>query len=192
MEHRGDFRQNHRLIAENDPRQCAGCHTERECQACHDGRLRPRDIHPADWQSAHAIAAKQGENCSSCHRSQSFCLSCHQRLGLVSSGSPKAMAQRGSVHPPASVWTSGSKGSSHHSVMAKRNLAECVSCHQERDCIRCHAAGTGMTGQATSYGLGVSPHPANFVSKCRSYWARNPRPCLACHRPDGSEIQLCR
>jgi hypothetical protein len=123
---------------------------------------------------------------------QSFCLSCHQRLGLVASGAPRAMAQRGNVHPPASVWTTGARGPSHHSVAARRNLAECVSCHQERDCIRCHAAGTVSSRQMSPYGSGLNPHPPTFAANCRNYWARNPRPCLACHRPDGSEIQRCR
>lgn len=192
MEHSADFRQTHRFVAANQGRNCEGCHTERECQSCHDGRLRPRDIHPADWHSAHAIAAKQGENCSSCHRLQSFCLSCHQRVGIVSSGAPRALSARGNVHPPASIWTTGPRGANHHGVAAKRNLTECVSCHQERDCIRCHAVGSSILGQSTPYGAGLNPHPPTFASQCRGYFARNPRPCLACHRPDGSEIQRCR
>jgi hypothetical protein len=30
------------------------------------------------------------------------------------------------------------------------------------------------------------------VGICRDAWQRNPRPCLACHRPEGLEIQRCR
>jgi hypothetical protein len=192
LEHSSDFRRTHRFAAVSDARRCAGCHTERDCQDCHDGRLRPRDIHPADWQTAHGIASKQGENCSSCHRLQSFCLSCHQRVGIVSSGAPQAMDRRGGVHPPASVWITGPRGGSHHGTAARRNMMECVSCHQERDCIRCHAVGAGISGQSSPYGSGLNPHPPSFASQCRSYYSRNPRPCLACHRPDGSEIQRCR
>jgi hypothetical protein len=141
----------------------------------------------------HAVAAKQSSDCGSCHRQQSFCLPCHQRLGLVSSGAPKTMQQRGSLHPPASVWTTGPRGARHHGVAAKRNLSECVSCHQERDCIRCHASGAvSVPGGSSPYGSSLNPHPPGFAATCRTYWERNPRPCLSCHRPDGLEISRCR
>jgi hypothetical protein len=192
LEHGPQFRFTHGAVAGNEPKACESCHHPRECQACHDGRLRPRSIHPSDWMAMHAIASKQGNDCGSCHRLQSFCLSCHQRVGVVASGAPRALAHRGSVHPPASVWLTGPRGERHHGVMARRNLAECVSCHQERDCIRCHAAGAiGIPG-APSSGSTSSPHPAGFVANCRDLWQRNPRPCLACHRPEGSEVRACQ
>jgi len=191
--HGPDFRLTHGTVAGNEPRQCQGCHTERQCQDCHDGRLRPRNIHPGDWLSAHAIASKQGNDCSSCHRLQSFCLSCHERVGLSSSGAAAAMRQRGSFHPSATVWTTGPRGPRHHAVAARRNLSECVSCHQERDCVRCHATNSlGGLGALSPYGSGHSPHPPSFAANCRGYFERNPRPCLSCHRPEDSAIQRCR
>jgi hypothetical protein len=191
--HSNDWLFRHGDVAGNDPSRCQGCHAVRECQACHDGRLRPRNIHPGDWLSAHAVAAKQdGTSCNSCHRQQSFCLSCHQRLGLSASGAPAAMAARGALHPPASIWTNGPRGPQHHATQARRNLSECVSCHQERDCVRCHQGGVAAPGQGSPFGSGVNPHPPNFTARCSSYWAANPRPCLSCHRPDGQEIQRCR
>lgn len=193
LEHGPDFRRTHGAVASNQSRQCRSCHEERECQACHDGRLRPRNIHPGDWLNSHGVASKQGNDCGSCHRAQSFCLSCHQRSGVTAAGPPRALAKRGSMHPSASIWTNGPKGSRHHGVAARRNLTECVSCHQERDCVRCHAAGgLGRTGQSQPFGNGLKMHPAGFATRCASYFARNPRPCLTCHRPDGSEIQRCR
>jgi hypothetical protein len=190
LEHGPQFRFTHGAVAGNDPTSCESCHHPRECQACHDGRLRPRSIHPSDWMAMHAIASKQGNDCGSCHRLQSFCLSCHQRVGVVASGAPRSIAERGSVHPPPSVWLTGPRGERHHGVLARRNIAECVSCHQERDCIRCHAA--GALGTTSVSNASVSPHPAGFVANCRGPWQRNPRPCLACHRPEGSELRLCR
>jgi hypothetical protein len=195
LEHGNDWLYRHRDTAGNDPRRCDGCHTTGECQACHDGRLRPRNVHPGDWLSAHSIAAKQdASGCSSCHRQQSFCLSCHQRLGLGPSGASAAMASRGAMHPPASVWTRGSATApTHHGTQARRNLSECVSCHQERDCVRCHATSAARgAGAGTTFGTSMSPHPPGFSASCASYWSRNPRPCLVCHRPDGSELLRCR
>ncbi|MGC4064539.1 MAG: cytochrome c3 family protein [Polyangiaceae bacterium] len=190
IEHGPQFRFTHGAVAGNDPKVCESCHHPRECQACHDGQLRPRSIHPSDWMAMHAIASKQGNDCGSCHRLQSFCLSCHQRVGVVASGAPRSIAERGNVHPPASVWLTGPRGERHHGVLARRNLAECVSCHQERDCIRCHAA--GALGTTSTSSVSVNPHPPGFVANCRASWQRNPRPCLACHRPEGSELGLCR
>lgn len=191
LEHTNDWLFRHGDTAGSDPSRCEGCHATRQCQACHDGRLRPRDIHPSDWLSAHAVAAKQdGTGCQSCHRQQSFCLSCHQRLGLGSSGAPAAMAHRGTIHPPPSVWVNGSAGPQHHATQARRNLSECTSCHQERDCVRCHATGTLSGG--SPFGRSLNPHPPGFASSCSSAWARNPRPCLTCHRPDGPELLRCR
>ncbi len=191
LEHGNDWLFRHGDVAGNEPSRCEGCHAVRECQACHDGRLRPRNIHPGDWLSAHAVAAKQdGTSCNSCHRQQSFCLSCHQRLGLGSSGAAANMGHRGALHPPASIWATGPVGPQHHSVQARRNLSECVSCHQERDCVRCHA--TGTPGGGSPFGVPLNPHPPGFAASCSSAWAQNPRPCLVCHRPDGSELMRCR
>lgn len=191
LEHGTDWILRHRDVAGNDPARCEGCHAQRECQACHDGRLRPRRIHPGDWLSAHAVAAKQdGLSCMSCHRQQSFCLGCHQRVGLGASGAAAAMARRGAQHPPASVWTTGPLGPRHHGIQARRNLVECVSCHQERDCVRCHAR--DVRGTSNPHGMQANPHPPGFGANCGQYWAANPRPCLVCHRPDGLELQRCR
>jgi hypothetical protein len=194
LEHGNDWLYRHRDVAGNDPSRCSGCHAIRECQGCHDGRLRPRNIHPSDWLSAHAVAAKQdGLSCNSCHRQQTFCLSCHQRLGLGSSGAPVNMASRGALHPPASVWTTGPVGPQHHATQARRNLSQCVSCHQERDCVRCHATGAvGGPGIGSPFGSQLNPHPPGFAASCSSYWSQNPRPCLVCHRPDGPELLRCR
>jgi len=191
LEHGNDWLFRHGDVAGNAPNRCEGCHAIRECQACHDGRLRPRNIHPSDWLSVHALASKQeGPACQTCHRQQSFCLSCHQRLGLGSSGAAAAMGHRGAIHPPASVWVTGSVGPQHHATQARRNLTECVSCHQERDCVRCHA--TTTLGGGSPFGKSLNPHPPGFVVSCSSAWARNPRPCLSCHRPDGSELLRCQ
>lgn len=191
LEHGTDWLLRHRDTAGNDPSRCEGCHAQRECQACHDGRLRPRRIHPGDWLSAHAVAAKQdAQSCSSCHRQQSFCLSCHQRLGLGASGAAAAANHRGATHPSGAVWTTGPVGPRHHGTQARRNLVECVSCHQERDCVRCHAR--DIPGTSSPAGSRANPHPPGFAANCSAFWAANPRPCLVCHRPEGLELQRCR
>ena len=105
-------------------RSCGNCHSERECVDCHDGRVRPRSIHPNDFLSLHAVEAqKNGASCTSCHRQQSFCLSCHQRSGVAQSGPFENFLGRGRFHPPKSVWTDGPRSSRHHAWEAQRTGA---------------------------------------------------------------------
>ncbi len=182
----------HGEVAGNNSRLCNSCHRESDCTSCHDGRLRPRAVHPNDWLSLHGVAARQeGPSCNSCHRAQSFCQSCHQRLGLVTQGPLSAMARRGSVHPPRAIWVDGPRSSQHHGTLARRNLSECVACHQERDCIGCHAS-AGVRGPGSGRGAVHSPHPAGFAAVCRQAFSANPRPCLSCHAPDAWELRPCQ
>ena len=173
---------------------CRACHQESECVNCHDGRLRPRRIHPSDWLSLHGIDARQqGAACNSCHRSQSECLTCHLRVGLSPSGPRADRATQGRFHPPASVWTDRPRTGRHHATQARLHMDECVSCHQERDCAVCHAtAGVGGPGNGAPFGAALSPHPPSFRSTCGGLLGRNPRPCLTCHRPDDPKLILCR
>jgi hypothetical protein len=187
-EHTPDFIERHKRIAADNSALCGNCHTERYCADCHDGRIRPRSVHPNDWISMHPIAARQDNpRCTSCHQEQSFCLMCHQRVGVTMSG---ANVQGHRFHPPG--WVSfptagigGARGSGHHAWEAQRNLSACVSCHTERDCAMCHAS----TGRA---GLGVNPHPGSFKAGCATQYRRNARPCLVCHEPGSQDIQACQ
>jgi hypothetical protein len=180
--HGPDFTLRHKRIAADDSAFCAACHAERFCTDCHDGRVRPRDVHPGDWLSMHPMAARQNAPvCSSCHAEQSFCLDCHAWAGVSEVGA----AARGRRFHPAG-WSSlgTTRGPGHHAWEAQRNLHACVSCHTERDCALCHAS-TGRRG------LGIDPHPAGFARGCRAQLARNRRPCLVCHEPGSAELSRC-
>jgi hypothetical protein len=185
--HGADFEHTHGAAAANDSRFCARCHAEDECQRCHDGRVRPRSVHPNDFLSMHAVAAQQSARpCSSCHRVSSFCTTCHRRAGVTATG-PARLQQgpRGRVHPASDVFTTGPVTSRHHATEARRNLTACVGCHVERDCVACHGSRAGP-------GVGVNPHPPSFASRCGSALRRNPRPCLVCHEPADPVFSRCR
>lgn len=186
------FRHSHGAVAGNDPRLCQMCHQPRDCSDCHDGRLRPRAVHPSDWLRAHKVAAHLDANrCATCHRDQSTCATCHQRVGMTSSGSEASLAQRGRVHPPRSVFIDPPLSSRHHGAEARRNLRSCTSCHRENDCIRCHASPS--RGGVGSYAGGrLKPHPPGFAGRCRKIFAKNPRSCLTCHRPTDQQLSRCR
>jgi hypothetical protein len=183
-QHTPDWIMRHREVAAADSAFCANCHTENYCTNCHDGRVRPRDIHPADFISMHPIEARMGtEKCTACHQEQSFCLTCHMRLGISMSG-PPGVREAGRFHPPKAIWSDTPQQPGSHGFEAERNLNACVSCHTERDCVTCHG-GIGIGG-------GFNPHRAGFMSTCQTQFRRNPRPCLVCHEPGESALAECR
>jgi hypothetical protein len=182
--HTPDFLQRHRMVAAADSQLCANCHTEDYCTDCHDGRVRPRNIHPGDYLSMHPVEARMSmQRCRSCHEEQSFCLTCHMRVGVAMS-SPLGDRDSARFHPPKVLWSDVPVTPQHHKFEAERNLNACVSCHTERDCVSCHG-GNGIGG-------GFNPHRANFQAGCGTQFRRNPRPCLVCHEPSDGVLALCR
>ncbi len=182
--HDVDFLARHKFVAGLDSSLCANCHTDASCTDCHDGRVRPRNIHPNDYLSLHATESRlKTTTCTSCHQETNFCLPCHQRLGIASS-SPLNRKDASRFHPPKETFSDLPRKPGHHAQEAARNLDSCVSCHTERDCVACHGAG--------GRGGGFDPHPGGFVARCATLYARNPRPCLVCHEPDSRDLSTCR
>jgi hypothetical protein len=165
-QHGLDWTENHGPVATQQQRLCRSCHEEHECLACHDGNLRPREVHPGDWQTLHSFEARgRSLRCQSCHRGQSFCRSCHLRAA-VSLRTP--FARRDSTAPVVHQnpqWGGGS--SPLHGREARRALTTCVSCHAGQDCVSCH--------------LTVSPHPPGFNRRCRALVRAGSQACVACH-----------
>jgi hypothetical protein len=144
---------------------CAVCHTDNFCQACHaevttqftrgelnrsvaenrpspDGRqllVKPR-VHDLNFVFSHAIdmRAKQSD-CQSCHNSQTFCVDCHARNQDAGFPAPFPAS-----HSAADFVRLGpGSGGGQHAVLARRDMESCVSCHdvEGRDpvCVTCHA-----------------------------------------------------
>lgn len=183
-EHTPDFLERHKQVAADDSQFCANCHKEDFCTDCHDGRVRPRTVHPNDYLNMHAIEARmETQKCQSCHREQSFCVDCHLRAGVAES-SPVNAKDNARFHPAKSIWSDPPRRAGHHSFEAERNLNQCVSCHTERDCVVCHGA-LGVGG-------GFDPHQNGFVAGCATQLRRNPRPCLVCHEPTDRDLTRCK
>jgi hypothetical protein len=182
--HTPDFIERHKMVAAADSQFCANCHKESFCTDCHDGRVRPRSIHPNDYISMHPIEARQAtQKCQSCHREQTFCVGCHLRLGIAQD-SPSGVRESGRFHPAKEIWSTAPRKPGSHSFEAERNINACVSCHTERDCVACHGA-QGVGG-------GFNPHRGSFIGSCGSQLRRNPRPCYVCHQPGDAELRQCR
>jgi hypothetical protein len=185
--HSADWIERHKQIAANDSAFCGSCHSSQYCTDCHDGKVRPRKVHPNDWLSMHPQAARQDNpRCVSCHQQQTFCADCHRRTGVARDTGSGNRLMGARFHPSPAEWTTAPRGPKHHAWEAERNLNACVSCHTERDCATCHAT-KGLSG-----GQGVNPHPLGFMDKCRTAFARNPRPCLVCHQSRDQQLKACQ
>jgi hypothetical protein len=185
--HTPDWMERHKWIAGGNSELCGSCHTNDYCTDCHDGKVRPRNVHPDDWISMHASAARfDNPRCTSCHQLQTFCGDCHRRVGVARDTASNNRMSGRRFHADPQVWTTGPRGPMHHAWEAQRNLNECVSCHSERDCATCHAT-KGLRG-----GAGVSPHPVGFASSCGTPFQRNPRPCLVCHTSNDAVLATCQ
>ena len=153
------------------------------CVGCHDGRVRPRNIHPADYLNLHPVEARLAtQKCTSCHREQSFCLGCHQRLGVSMSG-PTGVRRPGRFHPPKSRWSDAPRRLATTPSRAMRNLNACVSCHIERDCVVCHG-GRGIGG-------GFNPSQRGFQLELRVADAPKSEPC-GVSRPGAPVLRRCQ
>jgi Cytochrome c7 and related cytochrome c len=186
-DHTPDWIERHKSVAADDSAFCGSCHKDRYCADCHDGRVRPRRVHPNDWLSMHPEAARQDNpRCTSCHAEPRFCLDCHMRAGVARDAPIGNRVAGRRFHPPPSVWTTAPRGPMHHAWEATRNLNACVSCHTERDCSTCHAT------KGPSGGQGIDPHPSGFRDRCALALQRNPRPCFVCHQPRDAALGSCR
>ncbi len=198
MDHGAGWRRNHSLAGRLQAKICDDCHTKKFCTDCHDGTLKPFDIHPADWISTHPVAARQDSlSCNGCHRRQSFCVTCHERLGIgvdaptgvVRGGdptqnptfhapdcayAPSGQCQNLRFHPQGWINLAHQSSPNFHAWAARRNIMACASCHREETCLKCHAT-------AQMSGLSFTPHPPGFTSVCKAAAMRNPRSCEKCH-----------
>jgi hypothetical protein len=175
------FVEDHRGIAKANPQLCAQCHDNTFCTDCHAGSVRPMRIHSGDYLTTHALDARaQTQDCQACHRTQTECLACHQRVGLDTRGQDARFGVGSPLRFHPAGWDGPPTSTQSHAFAAQRNISTCASCHTEDSCLACHAT----TGAATP-GLNVSPHGPGFAGsiRCSQLAAHNHRVCLKCHEP---------
>ena len=155
--HGYEWRQEHAVEAASSPERCATCHIRSECMSCHlPAAASPAPgFHPADFLQRHPSSAYNREtSCADCHNAAQFCQSCHVQAGLTAVGGIGA-----GYHDAQPNFAGG------HGQAARQNLETCVSCHVERDCLRCHVT--------------MNPHGPDFDAKTMR--AKNAQMCTACH-----------
>ncbi len=130
MDHELNWAKIHGVASHTAAENCAMCHTDNQCLACHQQDNLDRQAHPFNFRFNHTLAAKGNkDNCFTCHEEQAFCSDCHRQELVL----PKSHARAG--------WSNKSSGGS-HARAAKLDLDSCLSCHNdarsEPICMECH------------------------------------------------------
>jgi len=182
--HDDDWLYTHRLAAGLGDGYCETCHTQQECVDCHSGVQKPLRVHPNNWILQHASAARRNTpDCQSCHRTQTYCVDCHQATQVVWE-EPNRPVEAIRFHPEGWVSAQGTRGQNHHAFEAQRNIRACASCHTEDSCMTCHS----------TLGLGINPHPPGFIASgaCDRMRDKNDRVCTKCHMPGARAFSCMR
>lgn len=173
IDHGPRFDLSHGPLAALERTLCQSCHLEADCQRCHDAMQKPLSVHPNDYLTLHPIQARMDSlRCESCHRYQSFCLSCHERSGVGYDADRALRPLNVRVHPDYNAFVNDTTSPLHHGIAAARGMSQCISCHREDTCLVCHSA----TGARK-----VNPHPEGFGRGCKALLSKNDRPCAKCH-----------
>ena len=105
LDHGPRYEFTHGNRASVDRQTCMSCHAESYCQTCHDALQKPLSVHPNDFITLHPVQARQDSTrCSSCHRMQSFCASCHERTGVGMDADRSLRPRNVKVHPDYTAW----------------------------------------------------------------------------------------
>jgi len=174
-QHGPGFSTNHTQEARQAGNTCNACHDRSECVDCHQGVVKPVDFHPGNYLALHVVDAKRGKDCSACHRTESFCVACHERSGIGTRAATQFDDRLPDKRFHPLGWASQGPGPNIHAQEARRNITTCTSCHREEDCLTCHSAQPG--------GIKASPHPVGWKgsARCRALDRGNRRMCLRCH-----------
>jgi hypothetical protein len=157
--HTPEFATRHAAAAAAGLIRCSACHSERQCVDCHAASTKPR-FHALDFVMRHgAEAFARDTECAACHSSEAFCRDCHTGLGVAAAG-----RAGGAFHDAEPAWLLA------HGLAARQDLESCVTCHEERTCLRCHSAKSGFR---------VSPHGPGFDPARAA--DRSRQSCGICH-----------
>ncbi len=187
IDHGPRYEFNHGTRAALNRQMCMECHAENECQTCHDSIQKPLSVHPNDFITLHPVQARMDSTrCEGCHRLQSFCAACHERVGVGKDADSSLRPRNVKVHPNYDVWVE-KFGPQHHAIQASRDIKQCISCHREESCLVCHA-----TKGVSPASRGTNPHPNGFSGLCKQVAAKNDRACLKCHTDADLGQRGCR
>ena len=146
------------------PTDCAGCHSEQFCSDCHAGLVEPTSVHGPGFLLLHGPQAADATNdCAGCHTTTSFCVGCHNEARVTDVLRPSPDYQ---VHPPGWLQPTSFQ---FHAEEAIADIGSCAGCHSGDSCSECHTF--------------VSPHGAQWASRCGQMLNAGSPTCASCHTP---------
>ncbi len=170
------FFDNHKYSWQKKDAECAMCHDNDFCEACHiattgideinietdfytpysphtyiDGskQMVITRVHSIDYRFTHGIDAKmKASECRTCHQTETYCVTCHE-YDNGDYGLDGGIIP--SSHSSTNFLTIGvGSGGGEHATLAKRDIEQCASCHDTEGadpaCILCHADPDGIEG----------------------------------------------
>jgi len=109
----------------NDEKSCLSCHKKQYCINCHTAKKKITSFHNEDYLTIHKYELNFG-SCQSCHKNNNDCKACHQKTGIDTT--KKREIKNYKIHPKN--WI--------HGESARKDITKCISCHTEKDCLKCH------------------------------------------------------
>ena len=211
-----NFNKNHKVMYNANPDDCKMCHNNDFCENCHVAstgfsnsntskdfytpyspnnnstsinQQQITTVHDLNYRYTHGIDVKnKSSECTTCHQKETFCVECHSVGGgdfALGGVVPNSHTSKSFVFP-GSYGTGGGE----HSILAKRDIESCASCHDvlggDPNCIMCHTDNDGikMTNPRT--------HDQNFLKDIHGEWHNDQNAiCYTCHtdanaRPNGT------
>ena len=162
-QHGPDFIERHKRVAADNSALCSSCHKENFCSDCHDGKVRPNRCTPTTGcrciPSPHVKMRPSARAATKSRAFASSATSARASQGRVARTLPLETMLPST--PPGWGDLTG-RGPGHHSWEAQRNLNACVSCHTERDCIKCQRRWWAASGARRS---AKAPTPRAFLPR---------------------------
>ncbi len=205
VSHSPDFLVAHKRTARIDLSDCAVCHSQADCQQCHDAAVltgvpansgkrlganfRPNAtgtralvverVHDLNFRFTHPLKATgRVEECSVCHDQRTFCTDCHASEGVDVAGKP---SWHGGSDWGAFAGVVPPRGG-RHAELARRDIERCISCHdiegQDPTCMLCHRDDDGVKG------TDPKTHSSDFADRFgedAQFHNDDGAVCFACH-----------
>jgi hypothetical protein len=160
-----NFRQAHGGMYAADPNLCMTCHTQNQCDTCHQN-TQPQSHFKPEWVHAHGkVGVINEQACLMCHTEQA-CQTCHQQM------MPKDHTNffRRRSHGKIASW----------------DRERCLVCHKQDYCEACHIGSAPIAFAAPFHTPGAPclqcHSPASAVAPVRRHGPLPQDSCLNCHR----------
>jgi hypothetical protein len=210
----GNYVKLHKFHANKSNADCAMCHDQNSCDACHTATntmvevnlandfYRPYEtysvvdgakiqkvarVHDINYRFTHGMDLRgKTSDCTTCHQTETFCVTCHTSdyNDYALSGTMPA------THKVPGFFTFGvGSGGGEHAKLAKRDIERCTACHDvngnDPSCVMCHYDHDGIKG------TNPKTHVAGFLKDIQGDWHYDDNAvCFNCHTDSGARFKV--